>query len=121
MDCSPLDSSDHGILQARTLEWAAISFSRGSSQSRNRTRLSCTAGGFFAAEPPGKPQYYTSSFLKKISRRVMDLERKSQFQIEHLNIFPHKALRHFPVFEEGRHDATYIRNNPIPSFGLAKA
>ena len=51
----------------------------------------------------------------------MDLERKSQFQIEHLNIFPHKALRNFPVFEEGRHDATYIRNNPIPSFGLAKA
>ena len=51
----------------------------------------------------------------------MDLERKSQYQIEHLNIFPHKALRNFPVFEGDRHDATYVRNNPIPSFGLAKA
>ena len=28
MDCSPPSSSVHGILQARTLEWAAISFSR---------------------------------------------------------------------------------------------
>ena len=31
MDCSPPDSSVHGILQARILEWVAISFSRGSS------------------------------------------------------------------------------------------
>ena len=30
-DCSPLGSSVHGILQARILEWVAISFSRGSS------------------------------------------------------------------------------------------
>ena len=32
-DCSPSDSSIHGILQARILEWVAISFSRGSSGS----------------------------------------------------------------------------------------
>ena len=31
MDCSPPCSSVHGILQARILEWVAISFSRGSS------------------------------------------------------------------------------------------
>ena len=37
----------HGILQARMLKWATISFSRGSSQSRDRTCISCTAGGFF--------------------------------------------------------------------------
>ena len=29
MDCSPPGSSIHGILQARILEWGAISFSRG--------------------------------------------------------------------------------------------
>ena len=29
MDCSPPGSSVHGILQARILEWVAISFSRG--------------------------------------------------------------------------------------------
>ena len=45
MDCTPPGSSVHGILQARMLEWVAISFSRGSSQPRNRTRMSCIAGG----------------------------------------------------------------------------
>ena len=35
------------ILQARILEWVAVPFSRGSSQPRDRTRVSCLAGGFF--------------------------------------------------------------------------
>ena len=47
MDYSPPGSSVHCILQARTLEWAAISFSRGSSQPRNQTQFSHTAGRFF--------------------------------------------------------------------------
>jgi len=42
-----MDYRVHGILQARILEWAAISFSRGSSQSRDQTQVSCIAGGFF--------------------------------------------------------------------------
>ena len=37
VDCSPPGSSVHGILQARILEWVAISFSRGSSQPRDQT------------------------------------------------------------------------------------
>ena len=41
MDCSPLGSSVHGILQARILEWVAISSSRGSSQLRDPTCVSC--------------------------------------------------------------------------------
>ena len=40
MDYSPPGSSVHGILQARIMEWAAISISRGSSQPRDRTRFS---------------------------------------------------------------------------------
>ena len=47
MDCSPPGSSVHEIFQARILEWVAISFSTGSSQPRDRTRNSCTAGRFF--------------------------------------------------------------------------
>ena len=35
MDCSPPGSSVHGILQARTLEWVAVPFSRGSFQPWN--------------------------------------------------------------------------------------
>ena len=45
-DCSH-QASVHGILQARTLEWVAVPFSRGSSQPRDRTRVSHIAGGFF--------------------------------------------------------------------------
>ena len=41
MDCSPPGSSVHGILQARILEWVAMPSSRGSSQPRDRTRVSC--------------------------------------------------------------------------------
>ena len=47
IDCSLLGFSDYGIIQARILEWIAVSFSRVSSQPRNWTRLSCTAGRFF--------------------------------------------------------------------------
>ena len=47
MDHSLPGSSLHGILQARILEWVAISFSRGSSQPRDRTRFSCIPGRRF--------------------------------------------------------------------------
>ena len=47
MDCSLPVSSVHGILQARILEGDTISFSRGSSQPKDQTRVSCIAGGFF--------------------------------------------------------------------------
>ena len=43
----PPGFSVHGIFQARILEWVAIPFSRGSSWLRNRTLVSCTAGGSF--------------------------------------------------------------------------
>ena len=39
VDCSPPGSSVRGIFQAIVLEWTAISFSRGSSQPRDRTRV----------------------------------------------------------------------------------
>ena len=39
----------HGILQARILEWVAVSFSRGSSQPRGWTQASHIAGGFFTS------------------------------------------------------------------------
>ena len=64
MDCSLLGFSVRGISQARILDWVAISFTRGSSWPRDQTQVSCvsyTAGGFFTAKPPGKPQHI---FLK---------------------------------------------------------
>ena len=43
MDCSPPVFFVHGILQARILEWVAIPFSRGSSQPRDQTCISCVS------------------------------------------------------------------------------
>ena len=47
MDCNPPGSSVHEVLQARILEWVASPFSRGSSQSSDRTQISCIAGTLF--------------------------------------------------------------------------
>ena len=47
MDCSPTGSSAHGILQVRILEWVAFTFSRESSQPRDRSQIFCTVGRFF--------------------------------------------------------------------------
>ena len=47
--CDPMDYIVRGILQARILEWVAIPFSRGSSQPRDRSQVSCIADGFFTS------------------------------------------------------------------------
>ena len=54
MDCILPSSSVHGIFQARVLEWIAISFSRGSSQPRDQTLVSCIANRFFITWAIGK-------------------------------------------------------------------
>ena len=45
--CDLMDYTVHGILQARKLELVAVPFSRGSSQPRDQTQVSCIAGRFF--------------------------------------------------------------------------
>ena len=47
IDVRPLGSPAPGILQARILEWVAISFSRGTSRPRDRTWVSLIAGRCF--------------------------------------------------------------------------
>ena len=56
MDSSLPDPSIRGILQARTLEWALIPFSRVSSQPRNQTCISYIADRFFTNWATGKPK-----------------------------------------------------------------
>ena len=58
MDCSPPGSSVHGILQARILEWVAISFSRGSSQTTDGTQVSWIADRFFIVWASRGAYYY---------------------------------------------------------------
>ena len=73
MNYSPPGSSVHGILKARILEWAAISFSRGSSQARNGTQVSCIGRWIvFTIEPPGKPLGALSP--KSYRKRVLGLQ-----------------------------------------------
>ena len=55
MDCSPPGSSVHGVLQARILEWVAISFSRGSSRLRDQTQVLHCRQILLTSKPPGKP------------------------------------------------------------------
>ena len=52
----PMNYTVHGILQARTLEWIAFPFSRGSFQPKDQTQVSHIAGGFLPAESQGKPK-----------------------------------------------------------------
>ena len=54
MDCSLPCSSVHGILQARVLEWVAISFSRRSSQARDRTQSPALQADALPSEPLGR-------------------------------------------------------------------
>ena len=77
MDCNPPGSSAHEIFQARILEWVAISFSRGASQPRDRTRVSCTAGKFFT-------DWENRINAKRLTNRHITENVKSQRQRENL-------------------------------------
>ena len=47
--CGPMDYTEHGILQARMLEWVVVPIARGSFQPRDRTQVPHIAGGFFTS------------------------------------------------------------------------
>ena len=61
MDCTPPVFSVHGILQVRILEWVAVSFSRGSFPTGDRTYVSLCLlhwqESSLLVAPPGKPSY----------------------------------------------------------------
>ena len=66
LGCSLPGSSVRGIFQARILKWAAISFFKGSSQTRDWTHVSCVsciAGRFFTTEPWGSLLHISLAFL----------------------------------------------------------
>ena len=57
IDCGLAGSSVHGIVQARILEWVAISYSRDLPEQGIKPmipRASCIAGGLLTTAPPGK-------------------------------------------------------------------
>ena len=71
MDCSSAGSPIYGILQARILEWVAISFSRGFSQPRDGTvslKSPALASGFFTTSATWEaPEYSQFSSVQSLS------------------------------------------------------
>ena len=98
MDCSPSGSSLHGILQARVLEWVAISFSRGSSWPRDRTLVSRIAGRRFnlwatrEALPQSRVPFYSLRNKWEQALFFYGLKMKKRIQFL-LNILP----KYFPL------------------------
>ena len=71
MDCSLPGSSVHGILQARILEWVAISFSRISSQPRDWTWVSRIAGRHFTIWAIRKAHRITKHQTQLMTKTIM--------------------------------------------------
>ena len=93
MDCNPLGSSVHGIPQARTMEWVAVPFSRGSSRPRDQAGVSC------------------------IGRRILYLYPTERFWRE-----PHWELDIRPPWFWGRKDQHRMLNEGKPrGGGLSRA
>ena len=67
MDCSPLGSSVHGILQARIQEWVAISFSGDLPRPGIKLVSPALAGRFLMTGPPGRSCmiYFEVKHLRK--------------------------------------------------------
>ena len=65
--CDPMDYTVHGILQVRIKEWVVVPFSRGLSQPRDPTQVSCIAVDSLPAEPPGKPYIYIYIYIPEIT------------------------------------------------------
>ena len=59
---NPMDYTVHGTLQAKILEWVAFPFSKGSSQPRDQTQVSCTARGFLTSWATREAQQYWSGY-----------------------------------------------------------
>ena len=78
-DCSPPDSSVRGISQARTLEWVAIPFSRGSSWPGIEPGTLALQADFLPSEPPGKPGSFFFFPFIFISWRLITLQYCSGF------------------------------------------
>ena len=75
MDCSLPSSSVHGILQARILEWVAISFSRGCSQPRDQTWVSRIGGRCFNLWATREAHSHQGSLLQRIYTECTQLNR----------------------------------------------
>ena len=83
MDCNLPGSSVHGVFQARILEWVAILFSRGFSWPRDRTHVSCFAGGFFTTSATREPQMVGNDIIYWEEKIWMNVNRSEYEKLFH--------------------------------------
>ena len=95
VDHSPPASSVHGMLQARILEWFAISFSRGSSQPRDRTWVSCIAGRqmLYPLSHQGIPLSSTKRQIKEKKKKKRKVLQRLQTPKTSTNSFHEQEAR----------------------------
>ena len=105
MDYSPTGCSVHGVLQARILEWFAISFSMGSSSPRDWTWVFCIAGRFFTIKCNTKWQWINGLVilrsLNSTGKWNGEPEQKNQsnlYQPLHWNGFKTRGKKKFCSF-----------------------
>ena len=92
--CNPMDYTVHGIVQPRILEWVAYPLSSGSSQPKNRTRVSCIAGRFFTKAirealiaalnmPANSENSAVATGLEKVSVHPKERQCQRMFKLLH--------------------------------------
>ena len=117
MDCSKPGSSVQWSFQARILEWVAISFSRGSSQPRDHTYVSCLAGRFLTNEPPEKlwSYHYKLSFSEFGPYWELILVSSRKYQLHHGWHWVGELQLRWAVIKEAVYISTRLL--PAPSLG----
>ena len=75
-DCSPPSSSVHGILQARILEWVAISFSRDLPDPGIKPRSPTLQADALTSAPPGKQNFLQRHRTSKMFKRGKETRLK---------------------------------------------
>ena len=101
--CDPVDSTVHGILQARVLEWVAFPFSRASSQPRDWTQVFRTAGGFFTSWATREPQ-----------REQSNCRTEQQLQNSWVCAHTHTPCSHCFFFRSSHSGAGSAWGKPFP-------
>ena len=128
--CNPMGSlpgsSVHGILHARVQEWIAVPFSRGSSQSRDWTQVSCIAGGFFIIWATRKALLLSKVvwhkflkcpiFLRRLTLRA--ILRVCAQSLNHVRLFVTPwAIVHQAPLSMGFSQQEYSNGLPFPPLG----
>ena len=80
-----------GLFQARILEWVAISFSRGSSQPRDQTRVSALQADPLPTELPGRPSMMVRGGKRRKTFDFLKLKGFLQSSLKHRTLIPSKS------------------------------